>query len=114
MNNTRQPLIALLAIGAALAMPMAFAQNEPTEGVQDAATQAQPTTEPAATDPRTWADVDSDKDGAISKEESAQLASLAQVFDAADADGNGLLTVDEYKAYVAKADSADDGSGGTD
>lgn len=117
MHNTRPSLFGLIALGAALVMPVAFAQSEPTEATQqEAATQAQPTGQaaPEASTPLTWADVDIDKDGAISREESTKLASLAQVFDDADADSDGRLTVEEYKAYAAKADSSDAGSGGTD
>lgn len=122
MKNARTPLIGLVALGAALVMPLAFAQSEPTTATQDAATttqdaatQATPTdaTSPAA-EPKqlTWADVDTDKNGSISKGESSQLASLAQVFDDADGDKNGELTPDEYKAFVAKASTPTDASGG--
>lgn len=128
MKNARNPLIGLVALGAALAMPLAFAQSEPTTATQDssmqgtgataqdAATPANPaadTTAPAS-EPKqmTWADVDSDKNGSISKGESAQLASLAQVFDDADGDKNGELTPDEYKAFVAKNSTPTDASGG--
>ena len=111
MKIARKPLVALVALGAALAMPMAFAQSEPTEAT-DAATQA--TTDPAQAAPAapeqskqlTWADVDADGNGSISKTESSQLASLAQVFDQADADADGELTPDEYKAFGAKANDA--------
>ena len=117
MNKTRQPMIALAALTAALAMPLAFAQTaEPTEGMQEATTEATPSepTEaaPEASAPLTWNDVDTDKDGAISKEESTQLASLAEVFDEADADGDGLLTADEYRTYAARTDEAGADSGG--
>lgn len=121
MNKTRQPMIALAALTAALAMPMAFAQTaEPTDGMQEAtaeATPAEPTEQaaPEASAQLTWNDVDTDKDGAISKEESAQLASLAEVFDEADADSDGLLTADEYRTYAAKTDeTGTDSSGGSD
>lgn len=130
MNNARKPLIGLLALGAALAMPLAFAQSEPTDGTaQDAATTAtqptptqQPTQPTAPTAPTTdaapqqltWADVDSDKNGSISKTESALLASLAQVFEEADANADGELTPDEYKAYVAKLNATGADSGGAD
>lgn len=126
MQNTRPSLFGLIALGAALAMPVAFAQDEPTEAAPpesatqtqstEQATQTQPATQaaPEASGPLTWADVDADKDGAISREESTRLASLAQVFDDADADKDGRLTVEEYKAYAAKADSSKAGSGGSD
>jgi len=129
MKNARKPLIGLVALGAALVMPLAFAQSEPTTATQDptaqdpaataatqdAATQATPTDQAApAAEPKqmTWADVDTDKNGSISKDESAQLASLAQVFDDADGDKNGELTPDEYKAFVAQNSTPTGDSGG--
>jgi hypothetical protein len=134
MKISRKPLIALVALGAAFAAPLAFAQSEPTTGTQDpatssqyptsqdpasstqdAATQAPPGAQTApAAEPQqmTWADVDTDKSGTISKDESSQLASLAQVFDDADGDKDGELTPDEYKAFVAKNSTPTDDSGG--
>lgn len=115
MPHIPQPLIAMIAVGAALAMPVAFAQSEPADGRQEAITDAgQPAKQaaPQASGAMSWADVDADKDGAISKDESSKLTSLAQVFDAADADSDGLLTPDEYKAYVARADNPQDGDAG--
>lgn len=113
-NTTRTPLIALAALSAALAMPLAFAQ----EKTEDAATQTQPT-EQAATGSSTqaptqstqsagaqgqqgWADVDTDGDGSITKQEATANAGLSQVFDQADGDADGKLTADEYKAFVSK------------
>lgn len=132
MKNARNPMIGLVALGAALVMPLAFAQSEPATATQDSSMQgssmqgsettAQDAAPPAtptdtaapAAEPKqmTWADVDSDKNGSISKGESAQLASLAQVFDDADGDKNGELTPDEYKAFVAKNSAPTDASGG--
>lgn len=76
----------------------------------DATTQAtqQPTTSndaSAATqgDPakKSWADVDADKDGNLSKAEASVVPALGQVFDKADANADGSLSADEYKAYVS-------------
>ncbi|NDK38495.1 EF-hand domain-containing protein [Pseudoxanthomonas gei] len=125
MNNpNRKPLIALLALSAALAMPMAFAQDDTeAQATQAQAEQATPTDPATATQSaqgasvqqaeqastsassqgkQGWNDVDSDKDGAISKKEAASNAGLSQVFDQADADTNGKLTAEEYKAFVSK------------
>ncbi|WP_027080978.1 hypothetical protein [Luteimonas mephitis] len=102
----------LIAIVAAAAMPLAFAQTAPTTddgAAQDAAPSAAPTAEPKQV---TWADLDVDKDGSLSKAEVATVPALAQVFDAADADADGKLTADEYKAHAAAGDAgagADDG-----
>lgn len=113
MNNARKPLAGLIALGAALAIPMAFAQEaqDPT-ATQDPYTTAQeatptPQTTEDASQPLTWADVDADGNGNLSREEAASVQSLAQSFDEADADSDGQLTPDEYKAFVAKAESAE-------
>jgi hypothetical protein len=112
MNNTNKLTgrIALgAALGAALAMPMAFAQTAPT--TDDAAapqSTAPQSTAPAAQAPTaepkqvTWADLDTDKDGSLTKTEVATVPALSQVFDQADADADGKLTADEYKAFAAK------------
>jgi hypothetical protein len=110
MNNASK-LSGLIALGAALAMPVAFAQDAtPT----DPAAQAAPTAAPApAAEPKqvTWADLDTDKNGSLSKAEVATVPELAQSFDAADANADGQLTAEEYKAHAAKASgAATDGS----
>ncbi|KLJ02422.1 hypothetical protein WQ56_02465 [Luteimonas sp. FCS-9] len=108
MKNARTPLIAAVALGAAVAMPMAFAQD-PT------AQQAPPTTEattqnyaqdataeaPQAQQGQvTWADLDTDGDGRLSQTEAAGLEGLGQVFSDVDADGDGFITPEEYRNYV--------------
>jgi hypothetical protein len=108
LNQKRTPLMktlksnalfALLATTAAALSFPAMAQDpqqaqetNPTETAADSA---------APKGGQTWASVDTDADGTISKTESAANAGLAQVFDQADADKDGKLTADEYKAYVA-------------
>jgi len=119
MNQlSRKSLIGTFALVASLSAPLAFAQSAETSAQQAAPpteTQqpATPTESPApATAPaesaagapakKSWADVDGDKDGKLSKTEAATVPALGQVFDQADADADGSLTADEYKAYVAK------------
>ncbi|TYT27619.1 EF-hand domain-containing protein [Luteimonas viscosa] len=127
MKIARKPLFGMIALGAALAMPMAFAQEATTPAPQDptaptAPTTTAPTTAPTqstapATEqqPLTWADVDVDGSGTLSKTEAAAVPALAQVFDDADADSNGELTPDEYKAFAAQAaPQQPDASGGAD
>ena len=101
MNNANK-MSGLIAIVAAAAMPLAFAQTTPTTddgAMQSAPPQATaPTAEPKQV---TWADLDTDKDGSLSKAEVATVPALSQVFDAADADADGKLTADEYKAHAA-------------
>lgn len=102
MTNIRKPLIGLIALGTALAMPLAFAQEAddfgqapqtPTEQAAPPAAQAQGQV--------TWADLDTDGDGNLSRAEAAALPELAAVFDQADADGDGMLTPQEYQAFAA-------------
>ncbi|HVJ36806.1 MAG TPA: EF-hand domain-containing protein [Stenotrophomonas sp.] len=91
MKN-RKPLFVLSTVlAAALAMP-AFAQSAPQSGAAPA----------QGGGGQTWASVDTDSDGAISKQEAQVNAGLSQIFDQADGDANGKLTPDEYKAFVAK------------
>lgn len=107
MNHANK-LSGLIALVAAAAMPLAFAQTTPPtdDGMQSTPPTAAPTAEPKQV---TWADLDVDKDGNLSKDEVATVPALAQVFDAADADADGQLTADEYKAHAqtTNADAAD-------
>jgi hypothetical protein len=108
--------VLMVAIAAALAAPLAFAQSDNASATAQAATPATPATPATAATPATpatpaepsaaarkvsWSDLDGDKDGKLSKVEAAPLQSLTSVFDKADADKDGALTPDEYKAYVA-------------
>lgn len=114
-KNNRKPLIALVALSAALAMPLAFAQEKTDDAAQaqqteqsaeqatGSATTPTQSTEAGATQAKQgWADVDTNADGNISKEEAAANPGLSQVFDQADANADGSLTADEYKAFVSK------------
>ena len=49
-----------------------------------------------------WDDVDTNKDGNISKDEAASNPGLSQVFGQADGNADGSLTKEEYKAFVSK------------
>lgn len=117
--QARNVLISFLAFGAALSTPLVFAQDPASAPAQDpaAAQSAQPATpatpatqaaDPAQAQPAadakkvTWSDLDGDKDGKLSKTETASIDSLNKVFDQADSDKDGALTPDEYKAYLAK------------
>lgn len=109
--KARNSLIPLLALTAALAAPLAFAQSStgtPTAADPQSTTAppADAAAAPAQGKAKTWADVDADKDGKISKTESATEPAVGQIFDQADADKDGSLTTDEYKAYIAKANGA--------
>ncbi len=122
-TRNRKPLIALLvAAGSLMAAPaMAQTAQQNAAQAQQQAAQAQQAAGAAsqaanqATDSaaaassqaggggggQTWASVDTDGNGTISKSEAQVNAGLAQVFDQADTNKDGELTPDEYKAYVA-------------
>lgn len=108
---SRKSLIGTFALVASLSAPLAFAQspqvsaeaNPPTPTTeQAAAAQGADTATTAAPAKKSWADVDADKDGKLTKTEAAAVPALSQVFDLADGDTDGALTAAEYKAYVAK------------
>jgi hypothetical protein len=116
MKIARTQLAALVALGTALAMPLAMAQSavtpevrEAQEAATEAAAQQDATQAPTSADAQPparqlgWADIDVDGNGTISRSESAALPALAAVFDAADADSDGELTPEEYRAHAAKA-----------
>ncbi|MCD9027136.1 EF-hand domain-containing protein [Luteimonas sp. BDR2-5] len=126
MKNARKPLVAMMALGFAMATPLAFAQDasvpqtDPTYS-GEATTQAEPTAQDTYADDATaqaqpqaeqgqvtWADLDVDSDGKLSRDEAAGLPALAQVFDDVDADSDGFVTPEEYQAYVARANGAVD------
>lgn len=101
-------LTGLLALSAALAAPMSFAQDTPaSDAAQDTAQTAagQPASpapqSAAAPAKKTWAELDIDKDGNLDKTEAATIPSLQAVFDQADANADGALSGDEYKTYLA-------------
>lgn len=131
MKQSPKVLSGLLAFSAVMAMPIAFAQEQTLTTADPAATtqsktapaetqaaeaapeqpsasiaetSAQPSTETAK--PKTWTNVDGDKDGNISKTEAAAEPAVNEIFDMADSNKDSKLTPDEYKAYVAKAHSA--------
>jgi hypothetical protein len=108
MNTmSRKPLIVALTLATALAAPMAFAQEQGTAEQAPPTDTAEPATsmdaQPAK---KSWADVDINQDGSLSKDEAAAVPALAEVYDQADADADGALTADEYSSFVANAQGA--------
>ncbi|MCF7751955.1 EF-hand domain-containing protein [Bacillus subtilis subsp. subtilis] len=119
--RNRKPLIALIvAAGSVLAIPAmaqsaqqsaAQAQNQAAQAQQAAAQAGQAAdsaagaaaqaSQQASGGGQTWASVDTDGNGTISKTEAQVNAGLAQVFEQADTNKDGELSPDEYKAYVA-------------
>ncbi len=58
-----------------------------------AATDRQPA---GSNDPTSFQQVDSDRDGRISRQEAAAFSALEARFEAADANGDGVLSADEF------------------
>jgi len=116
MNLTRKSLLGSLALVATLSTPLAFAQSQadaastgaPAQPAASTDASAQPAAAPATSNDasaatpgkKSWADVDADKDGNLSKAEASAVPSLGQAFDKADSNADGSLTGAEYKAYV--------------
>ncbi len=75
--------------------------QDPQQPVQEHADQA--THADIAQEKRTltWADLDTDGDGRLSRTEAANVDALVQAFDTADTDSDGQLTPEEYSAYVS-------------
>ena len=119
--QNRKPLLAAAALAAFLATPLAFAQtaspqpqDQTTSSDQAGAAGASDTSaaQGSSSGKKSWSDVDTDKNGSLSKSEASSVPALSQVFDQADADADGALTADEYKAYVAKAQGGAAGNSG--
>ncbi len=92
---TRTALTAALFAALTLAAPAAMAQDATP---QPAPTPTDTTTAPAK---GAWEDLDQNRDGNLSKDESAAAPALHQVFEKADANADGALTGEEYRAYLA-------------
>jgi hypothetical protein len=117
--TTRNSLRLASFVAVALAAPLAFAQDTqagatppattppatpPTDDTTaTSATPATPATPASGASPKAvnWSDLDTDKDGKLSRSETASIKSLTDAFDSADTDKDGTLTTDEYKAYLA-------------
>ncbi|MCF7221407.1 EF-hand domain-containing protein [Marilutibacter chinensis] len=98
-----------LALTAVMAAPLAFAQDAtPPEQTNPAEAATMNSAEPAG---KSWAEIDLDQDGSISRDEAASVPSLSQVFDLADSDADGNLTAEEYRNYVAEAQGATEPTG---
>lgn len=103
-RSNRTSLSALLILSAACAMPLAFAQETPPTsetGAQPTQTTTDAATPATTTSRKNWSDLDVDKNGSLSKDEASSVPSLQAVFDQADSNGDGALTGEEYKTWLA-------------
>jgi hypothetical protein len=110
MNSNTRLTTGFLVLGMVAAAPLAFAQQgTPTSG-QDPAPATGSTGQPAPQAAAggqglSWADLDADGNGNLSRQEAQRHAGLSNVFAEADADANGELTADEYRSYVRQRQS---------
>lgn len=93
-------LLGLTAFAAAFAAPALHAQDGTAQKDEAPPASAQPS-QPAQPAKKTWAELDADRNGHLSREESAAVPALEAVFERADANADGALTGEEYKAYLA-------------
>ena len=115
MSKTYSASILSLALAAAFSAP-AFAQDAATTQSKEAAPTAQSQEQAAPTqtasdasaaapeansEKKSWSDLDVDKNGTLSATEAATMQSLSKIFPQADADANGELAPDEYKAWLS-------------
>jgi hypothetical protein len=117
MNLSRKSMLGTLALAATLATPLAFAQSQTDTTATDASMQSSPPADAAMQNPtppatyndaaaatspvkKSWADVDLNKDGNLTKAEASAVPALGQAFDKADSNADGSLTPEEYKAYT--------------
>lgn len=105
ISNRSALVIVSAALMAALASPVMAQSEQDAQGAQTEQANAAEQSGTAAKGGQTWQSVDTDGDGAISKQEAQVNAGLVQIFDQADGDADGKLTTDEYKAFVAKQQS---------
>ncbi|WP_372016312.1 EF-hand domain-containing protein [Pseudoxanthomonas sp. 10H] len=106
MNTQKRLTTGLLILGMATA-PLAFAQQDTSATRAESpqatgAAEQQPAQSTAGGQGLSWADLDADGNGTLSKQEAQRHAGLSNVYADADADANGELTADEYRGFVQK------------
>lgn len=92
------PLATACMLMAIAASPSAQARHT-SQGTDDAQA-TPPHTAPAPSSPKPFEDLDTNGDGAISKDEAAVDPPLAQAFGTLDTDADGRLTPEEYAVYA--------------
>lgn len=95
----------LLVLAVALAVPLAFAQTDTTP-TPPAPASAPMQTGAMASDamaqsstPKTWKELDANKDGKLSKDEVAGDPTWSAEFDAADSNKDGFVSKTEFKQH---------------
>jgi hypothetical protein len=101
--NSKHPkaLSIAIAIAGITAAASVFAQDAPPTQGSAPPQEAMPPTTTAPVAQATFAQLDADSDGAVSKGEAAASAGLISAFDGLDTDGNGSLNSAEYAKFTA-------------
>lgn len=124
MTKYTQKSLLVLALTATFASPIAMAQGTaPATGTNQTLPAASMSQDPASTKPavvedtlknpstslgnantgqKTWEQLDTNKDGNLSKAEADADPAMKALFAKADTNGDGILTPDEYRAYYEK------------
>ena len=124
MTKYTQKSLLALALVATFAAPLAMAQStvsatdtkqtppattaskDPASStpsaVQDTLKKPSTSLSTASAGQKSWEELDANKDGKLSKAEAAADASMKALFANADADNDGTLTPEEYRAYYEK------------
>lgn len=111
MNHRKRFGTGFLILGMMAVAPLAFAQATPTTEQPPTETtpppaagaaEQQPARSTASGQGLSWADLDADGNGNLSKQEAQPHGALSSVFAQVDADGDGELTTDEYRNFIQK------------
>jgi hypothetical protein len=101
-NDTMNHATATIRNASLIALSITLALTATAALAQDAAPQPAPAAADNAAPAKTaWEDLDINKDGNLSKGETAPMPALHEVFEKADANADGALTGDEYRGYLA-------------
>lgn len=109
MNHCKRFGTGFLVLGMMAAAPLAFAQATPTTEQPPTETPSPPAVGAAEQQPAqstasgqglSWAELDADGNGSLSRQEAQPHDALSSVFARIDADGNGELTTDEYRSFI--------------
>lgn len=102
-TSVRSTLAASSVLLAALSLPVAASAQEQETPPPKTQSDAPPSSDPATPTPRAFAELDSNGDGSISKDEAASDPALTQAFGMLDQDADGTLTPAEYQGYKPAA-----------